>query len=435
MKDYFLVYQMGLTRGSNMLLYIVYLVMMILLLDDLPKDWKGWMQKAAELVICWCGMQVISAVYYACFGENYLNQVHEILFAVLYALFRSPYRASKRVVMCCAGWSSQTLLIGISGAIGLGPWSAGIAVMALEMLLLVLFFRKFAVEEFSLAPWHYSAVVLALALCGIISSANWKGEPESDAYALVTDVVLLGTLLLVYYMFYYTNLTYQRNLELAAVQQRQKANEDVLSLARKNREEMRILRHELKNHDAYIRTLLSQKRYDELEQYVQRDMTNIAHITHQVDSGNETIDTILNQKIAVGEASGIRLECQLAVPEVLPFSEIEFCSMLANLLDNALEACAACPEEKRVIQLKMYQNRGYLLLHMENPFVDTISRAERLKLVTAKGDSTAHGYGTKVIQRVAERYNGYVQYSIEGDLFFSDVMLAMDGSGGQDETH
>lgn len=73
----------------------------------------------------------------------------------------------------------------------------------------------------------------------------------------------------------------------------------------------------------------------------------------------------------------------------------------------------------------METQRDYLFIHIENPFEPSASGERRLTLKTTKSDQAAHGYGTKIIRRIAEKYNGCVEYHIQGDIFVSDVMLAI----------
>ena len=41
----------------------------------------------------------------------------------------------------------------------------------------------------------------------------------------------------------------------------------------------------------------------------------------------------------------------MQLPELFPFDEIDLCVMLANALENAVNACRELPEERRYIRL------------------------------------------------------------------------------------
>ena len=58
-------------------------------------------------------------------------------------------------------------------------------------------------------------------------------------------------------------------------------------------------------------------------------------------------DAILNSKLNVAEKMNIKLNVKANVPDKLPMSDVELCSMLGNILDNAVEACGTLPDPSR----------------------------------------------------------------------------------------
>lgn len=425
MLDYFLVYQLGFLRGlPTLLFYLVYISMVVFMLNRLPRTSTEWVFKLVEIALCWAAMQPVCAVYYSFFQESYLNQFQEISFTVLYALLLSRYPIGKRVVMGCAAWSSKMLVISIHGALGFSFALSDLLALTVCIALLVCFFLRFAVNEFPLAPGYYAVVVAAIAFSGGIAAGNWNPDPGQSLYTVLNNCVLLGTVLLVYYIFYRINSTYQHNLELMAVSQQQRAEAELQAITEKRTEELRVLRHELKNHDAYIQMLLDEKRYDELSDYVRQSSARLAASAGRVDCGNRLLSYILEQKLVLAELAGAEIRYQISVPPELPVEETELTSLLSNLLDNAIEACRE-REGRSVILLRMDIQRDYLFIHTENPFEPSVSGARRLTLETTKPDQAAHGYGTKIVRRIAEKYNGCAEYQVQGCVFISDVMLAL----------
>ena len=74
--------------------------------------------------------------------------------------------------------------------------------------------------------------------------------------------------------------------------------------------------------------------------------------------------------------------------------------------------------------LSIRPQMDYYMIRVENP-VDTrkITPKRRLMLKTTKENPELHGYGTKIIRRIAESYGGTAKFSIEGEKFIADVML------------
>ena len=42
---------------------------------------------------------------------------------------------------------------------------------------------------------------------------------------------------------------------------------------------------------------------------------------------------------------------------------------------------------------------------------------------TEKEDQVNHGFGHRIVKKIADRYNGHVNYSIEDGIFYAEVML------------
>lgn len=416
----------AMTDGNlyTLILYGTYLLGIMLLLGQLPHTPEEILLKGLELVACWCGMELLSGSYFALLGDSYLNQVQQAAFVLLYGIFRSKYPLAKRFVMGSAGWAAGMLIVAISGFSGAEFGLLSIFAMTVAYGGVIWVLRRFAIEDFRLAPGYYVACVATMALFGAVSSANWRIEPGFRPYYFVLSIVLLVMLLLFYIMFYAINQSYGRNLELLAQQANLEAQQRLLQLSQKSYEELKLLRHEIKNHDAYIEMLVSNRQYSELEEYL-RKRSGIPHDPlRQICSGNQVIDAVINQNMAVAKLEGVRLEVQTAVPPKLSVGDADLFALLNNLLSNAIESSAASGVPSPVIRLELQQKREYLFVHMENPVDSSVDAKDRLRLRTTKKNRELHGYGTKVIQRIAESYNGYVQYDIQDQVFISDLMLA-----------
>ena len=410
-------------EANTTVLYVTFLLG-VMLLGELPRSPWEIMLKGFELVVCWCGMELISGAYFVLLRDSYLNQIQQVLFVLLYGISRSKYPVAKRFVMGSAGWAAEILIVSISGFSGVPFDLLTIAAMSAVYGGVVWFLRRFAIEDFRLAPRYYVGGIIVTALFGVISSANWHIEPGFQPYYLMLIVVLLAMLLLFYFMFYAVNQSYNRNLELLAQQASLEAQQKLLLLSQKSYEEMKLLRHEIKNHDAYIEMLLANRQYEELEQYVRKRQSVSHDPMEQIRCGNQVIDAAVSQGVAMAKLEGVRLEVKAAVPARLSIQDPDLFALLNNLLSNAIESSAAAKAAGPAVQIRIYQERGYLFIHMENPIDPSVEAAERLKLHTTKENRELHGYGTKVIQRIAEQYNGYVQYDIQGQRFISDLMLA-----------
>ena len=76
-------------------------------------------------------------------------------------------------------------------------------------------------------------------------------------------------------------------------------------------------------------------------------------------------------------------------------------------------------------------NRGdYLYICVQNEIRDDVDRENLLKMNTVKDDAVNHGYGHKIVKRIVEKYNGYVNYTVVENEFVAEVMLDTAGNKG-----
>lgn len=412
------------TNPYTMISYAVFLLGIMLLLGDIPCEPGKVLRKALELTACWCGMELLSAAYFALLEDRYLNQIQQVAFVLLYGAFRSKCPRAKRFVMGSAGWAAWTLIIAIIGFGGVRFELSAVFAISAAYGGVIWALRRFAIEDFRLAPRYYVGCIITMALFGVISSSNWRIAPGFQPYYFILSIMLLAMLLLFYVMFYAINQSYGENLELLAQQASLEAQQRLLLLSQKSYEELKLLRHEIKNHDAYIEMLVTNRQYDELEEYLRKRSGIPVDSLRQISCGNQVIDAVINQNMAVAKLEGVRLEVRAAVPAKLSVEDSDLFALLNNLLSNAIESSVAAGVPSPVIRLELHQKREYLFVHMENPVDPSVDAKDRLRLRTTKENRELHGYGTKVIQRIAGNYNGYVQYDIQDKMFISDLMLA-----------
>lgn len=200
---------------------------------------------------------------------------------------------------------------------------------------------------------------------------------------------------------------------------------EALLAYRESGESLRRLRHEVKNQYAYIRMLLEQKDYARAEEFF-GEMSLRANPTFaMVGSGNTLVDDIVNLEIVKARSAGVEVSPRIAVPSELPYEEIDLCSLLMNLLDNAIEACGDEGVAQKTVRLGIVADQGALVVTVVNPAAHAPEHDEHGSLVTTKADAESHGYGTSIVRTVAEKYDGAADFSYYDGEFVARVMLAL----------
>ena len=115
----------------------------------------------------------------------------------------------------------------------------------------------------------------------------------------------------------------------------------------------------------------------------------------------------------------IRLNVKANIPEKTRMSDVELCSLLGNLLDNAVEACALLPEKERFMRIYIGKLKGQLYLSVQNS-AGAVRKEKGMYLSTKEGE---HGYGLFRIDRVVKKYGGYVNRQNEEGVFAEEIMI------------
>lgn len=147
----------------------------------------------------------------------------------------------------------------------------------------------------------------------------------------------------------------------------------------------------------------------------------------RVRTGSAVLDAILNEKRLLCEREGVTLTC-IADGSALSFvAESDAYSLVGNAVDNALEAVGQLEEpELRAIGLTLRRTGAMVSLSVDNYFDGSVDFVDGLP-VTTHPDRANHGYGTRSIRAIAERYGGSATFSADGDVFHLDVLVPVPG--------
>lgn len=366
-----------------------------------------------------------------------------LLRGVIYAVYIikcSHYRPKTSVIIWCSMYAGVVALSVIAGQMSyltgefiMRGYPEGIARCAVYVLMIPLatYLRRFNFDDYEEIPKSGMALIITGDICILalhIVESMWAGQDYRITVVLAGayTCMLLMVVAAIYAM--YTMCAEQAEIvSLQAERQRLLAEQESLKMMESNLEDLRCLRHDLKNQYSYMQILLKEKRFGELERYFQQVAENLPPQLNYIDCGNRTMNTILNMEISKARSHKIEVTHQLVIPPVLPFPEDDLCAIVANLMDNAIEGCKKLGpgEGTPSVHLGIYPQKSYLFIMCRN--ATNLKKLERRGwgLRTTKGDEKLHGYGTKIVSKTAEKYNGCAEYFLEDGFFVAKVMLDM----------
>ena len=187
-------------------------------------------------------------------------------------------------------------------------------------------------------------------------------------------------------------------------------------------QKMRGWRHDYHNH---IQTLLALSGNEaKTREYLLKLNDDLTQVDTVLKTGNVMVDAILNSKLSLIRSKEIRVNAKAVVPTELNVSEIDLCVIIGNLLDNAMEACLRQAEEKeRFIRVFIGVLKEQLYISVSNSVEGGIKKSDKAYF-SGKG-SEAHGFGLASIDRIAAKYDGYVNRQDEEGVFATEVLLPL----------
>lgn len=104
------------------------------------------------------------------------------------------------------------------------------------------------------------------------------------------------------------------------------------------------------------------------------------------------------------------------------FPDIDFCSVLANLLENAVEACSHMASKERFINLKLSSpSNSILAIVIENSYDGEITCFNDT-FISSK-EKNRKGIGISSVRNIVEQYNGVAKFEYQDYIFRASIMM------------
>lgn len=174
---------------------------------------------------------------------------------------------------------------------------------------------------------------------------------------------------------------------------------------RQESENLRRIRHDLKNHKMILESIDKEKKY---QQYIDEVFTDVQN-SDFVISGNIFVDSCLFVKKQ--EYPQIDFTYNLSIKDLI-FNDKDLMSLLFNLIDNACKE--AIMTDHKVDIVVSYQN-DILVIRVTNTI--------RQKPNFIVNKSEEHGFGLKIINSIVNKYNGLIFIDYPDDKIVFNIKI------------
>lgn len=230
-------------------------------------------------------------------------------------------------------------------------------------------------------------------------------------YITVECFVMLIMNVVVFVLYDTIGRMYEQQQIQIALETQNNAYANQIRLINMSNNQIRYLKHDLKNHLLKIRIMAQNDDCEGILSYIDESEKYITIPNVYTESGNTGIDSILNLKLYEAETQGVQFHTEISVPNKLNISDFDINIILGNLLDNAVHALSLCSNKKLYIKIKY--EPGILHIVIKNTF----------KEETKKNTSEEHGLGLFSVENTVKKYKGVFAHSQKNDIYTANLIL------------
>lgn len=239
---------------------------------------------------------------------------------------------------------------------------------------------------------------------------------------IIILIVLFMLLLFMYITLYCIAMSIQKNADLSERIHFFEMQESLYITQKKYIEETSKQRHDFRHSIVTLNTLAENGDLNNLKKYLAKYIKMFPKTETITYCKNRAVNALLNCYAQSAEENGIRMEWNIELPDNLLISEPDICSLLGNMIENAVSGCMSLSDEKDRYHCLSVTVKNDVNLYI----VSTNSFNGIVKIKDGQYLSIKHrgnGIGIHSMKIIAEKYHGTAKFYNSEYEFYGDVML------------
>lgn len=260
--------------------------------------------------------------------------------------------------------------------------------------------------------YHYSAIATS---------------KENMLVVAVIALIFLTASFAVVYFFSEICAAFQREQRLLLLETNYSYFQEQLVLQNENAQILKKIRHDIINHLTNVRSLISLNEIGEAVRLLDETALKTENtVLDIVNTGDCIADAVIMSKSALCRSKNIAFDYKIESADNFPISAEEMSSLISNLLDNAIEAAEQAPNP--YVVLDIFTHNAYHVIRVENSTDHKEPTVNKNFLQTTKPNKLQHGYGMKIIEDIAEKYEGNFSWKYNDGSFIGTVFIKRNNS-------
>ena len=188
-------------------------------------------------------------------------------------------------------------------------------------------------------------------------------------------------------------------------------------------EELRKFRHDVKNHMLALNSMCTSEDNSQIKKYLSQ-LTNEVSSKKPVEyTGNRELDAVIAPFVLEAESKNIKVQFKGRVSDDVAIDMFDMCTIISNLLNNAIEACEKIQEDKRIIEFEIASYNSQIFISVCNSYDMESIINQKQKFITTKEDKLNHGIGLENVSRTVKKYDGDMRISQENERFIVTINI------------
>lgn len=284
-----------------------------------------------------------------------------------------------------------------------------LAKLVLYLLVLLFFKKRHKIETGEFVPIIFGTILYELPSVILFNKIYLLGDNEFLLLLFVFGQIVV--LCLIAYAIFILNKRRKAEQEL------RNRIHDIEIEMNSNRiweatiEELHHFKHDVVSHLRVLRALLNEQKTENAKQYLDEilvERINMAVTENFPGLNNRNVAIVLGQRKSYAKEKGISFLPEIMLNDFI-ISDKDICSILCNILDNAIEAASKCANGYVNIIIKPDPDTGGYFIICNNNYKEL--KLRKGKYITTKEDKEEHGLGIDIVKKVVRCYHGKCFFS------------------------
>ncbi len=246
-------------------------------------------------------------------------------------------------------------------------------------------------------------------------------EKLKAVYELISVMSFIGIVCIVAFIVYVQMANVKMEQLLVTERELKKMQQQYYAVLLERESDTRKYRHDMNNHLLCLHELSKEEKVEDIKLYIEEMKKDFSVIQKKCyATGNDIMDILLNFHLSDLQDTDISVMGQCTKKPVL--SEVEFCTVFSNMIQNAVEEVKRQQEKKKYIKVKIKQGNQYLSITVKNSSKLLWDKKEK-DLTTVKKDKKNHGIGIGNIIETAEKNGGSFELTGDGTEVTAILLL------------